>query len=290
MVCKLNKSIYGLKQASRQWYLKFNDTITSFGFKENTVDRCIYLKVSGSKFLFLILYVDDILLASSDLGLLHETKEFLSKNFQMKDMGEATYVIGIAIFRDRSRGLLGLSQKQYSERVLERFGMENCSVSVAPLQKGDKFSLMQCPQNEWERKQMERIPYASAVGSLMYAQTCTRPDISFVVGILGRYQSNPGMDHWKATKKVMRYLQGTKDYMLTFKRSDHLEVIGYSDSDFAGCVDSRKSTFGYLFLLAGGAISWKSAKQTIIASSTMEAEFVACFEATIHGLWLRNFI
>jgi hypothetical protein len=95
--------------------------------------------------------------------------------------------------------------------------------------------------------------------------------------MLGRYQSNPGMDHWKAAKKVMRYLRGTKDYMLTFKRFDHLEVIGYSDSDFAGCVESRRSTFGYLFLLAGGAISWKSAKQTIIASSTMEAEFVACF-------------
>ncbi|KAL0544329.1 hypothetical protein IC582_019442 [Cucumis melo] len=114
--------------------------------------------------------------------------------------------------------------------------------------------------------------------------------ISFAVGMLGRYQSNPGMDHWKAAKKVLRYLQGTKDYMLTYKRSDHLEVIGYSDLDFAGCVDTRKSTFGYLFLLGEGAISWKSAKQSIIAASTMEAEFVACFEATVHGLWLRNFI
>ncbi|KAA0067113.1 retrotransposon protein, putative, Ty1-copia subclass [Cucumis melo var. makuwa] len=104
------------------------------------------------------------------------------------------------------------------------------------------------------------------------------------------YQSNPGMDHWKAAKKVLRYQQGTKVYMLTYKRSDHLEVIGYSDSDFVECVDTRKSTFGYLFLLAEGAISWKSAKQSIIAESTMEAEFVACFEATIHGLWLRNFI
>ena len=115
MVCKLNKSmilkrtIYGLKKAFRQWYLKFNDTITSFEFKENTVDQCIYLKVSGSKFIFLILYVDDILLASSDLGLLHTTKKFHSENFDMKDMGEATYMIGIQIFRDRSRGLLGLS-------------------------------------------------------------------------------------------------------------------------------------------------------------------------------------
>ena len=133
MACKLKKSIYGLKQASRQWYLKFNDTITSSGFKENTIDRCIYLKVSGSKFLFLILYVDDILLASSDLGILHETKKFLSKNFEMKDIDEETYVIGIEIFRDRSRGILGLSQKVYIERVLERFKMENCSASVAPI-------------------------------------------------------------------------------------------------------------------------------------------------------------
>jgi len=166
--------------------------------------------------------------------------------------------------------------------------MDKCSASIVPIQKGDKFSLMQCPKNELERNQMETIPYASIVGSLLYAQTCTRPDISFAVGMLGRYQSNPGMDHWKAAKKVLRYLQGTKDYMLTYKRSDHLEVIGYSD--FTGCVDTRKSTFGYLFLLAEGAISWKSAKQSIIAASTMEAEFVACFEATVHGLWLRNFI
>ena len=168
LACKLKKSIYGLKQASRQWYLKFNDTITFFGFKENTVDRCIYLKVSRSKFIFLILYVDDILLASNDLGLLHETNKFLSKNFEMKDMGDATYVIGIEIFRDRSCGLLGLSQKAYIERVLGRFNMEKCSAR-APIQKGNKFSLMQCPQNEWEWKQMEGIPYASIVGSLMYA-------------------------------------------------------------------------------------------------------------------------
>ena len=186
LACKLKKSIYWLKQASRQWYLKFNDTITSFGFTENTIDWCIYMKVNGSKFIFLILYVDDILLASSDIGLLHETKKFLPKNFEIKDMGEATYVIGIEIFRDRSRGLLGLSQKAYIERVLERFNMEKCSTGVAPIQKGDKFNLMQCPQNEWEWKQMEGIPYASAVGSLIYAQIYTSPDISFAIGMLGR--------------------------------------------------------------------------------------------------------
>jgi len=124
----------------------------------------------------------------------------------------------------------------------------------------------------------------------MYAQTCTRPDISFAVGMLGRYQSNPGLDHWKATKKVLRYLQGTKNHMLTYKRSGHLKVIGYTYLDFAGCIDTRKSTFGYVYLLAEGAISWKSEKHSVIAASTMEAEFVACFEATVQANWLRNFI
>ncbi|KAK9089019.1 hypothetical protein Scep_028101 [Stephania cephalantha] len=290
LVCKLKKSIYGLKQASRQWYIKFNNTITSYGFVENTVDRCIYMKISGSKFVILVLYVDDILLAANDVAMLHDVKRFLSINFEMKDMGEASYVIGIEIFRDRSQGLLGLSQKGYINKVLERFQMDKCSAGIVLIQKRDKFSLMQCPHNDLERQQMQCIPYASLVGSLMYAQTCTRPDISFAVGMLGRYQSNPGMDHWKAAKKVLRYLQGTKDYMLIYKQSSHLKVIGYSDSDNAGCVDSRKSTFGYLFLLAGGAVSWKSSKQTVIATSTMEAEFVACFEANIHALWLRNFV
>ncbi|KAL5556481.1 hypothetical protein UlMin_038717 [Ulmus minor] len=157
--------------------------------------------------------------------------------------------------------------------------MEKCSSSVTPIQKGDKFSLMQYPKNELECKQMEGVPYASIVESLMYAQTCTRPDISYAVGMLGWYQSNPGLDHWKATKKVLRYLQGTTYHMLTYRRSSHLKVIGYLYSDYDGCVDTRKSTFGYLFLLAEGAISWKTAKQSVIAASTKEGEFVACFEA-----------
>ena len=134
----------------------------------------------------------------------------------MKDLGEASFVIGIEIHRDRSRGILGLSQRAYIEKVLTRFNMQNCSSSVAPIVKGDKFSEFQCPKNNLEMEQMKEIPYASAVGSIMYAQVCTRPDIAFVVGLLGRYQSNPGLDHWKAVKKVLRYLQGTKDYMLTY--------------------------------------------------------------------------
>ncbi|KAJ9689270.1 hypothetical protein PVL29_014779 [Vitis rotundifolia] len=280
LVCKLNKSIYGLKQASRQWYLKFDKIITQNGFKENTVDRCIYLRVSGSSYIFLILYVDDILLASNDSDLLIETKHMLSTHFDMKDLGEASYVLGIKILRDRANGVLKLSQRTYIEKILKRFNMHNCSSTKAPI----------CPQKDDEREEMRTIPYSSVVGSLMYAQVCTRPDIAFVVGVLGRYLSNPGSQHWKAAKKVLRYLQGTKDFMLTYRRTNILDVVGFCDADFAGCIDDKKSTTGYIFMMAGGVVSWKSVKQTLTASSTMEAEYVACYEACCHAIWIRNFI
>ena len=290
LVCKLKRSIYGLKQASRQWYLKFHDTITFFRFQENKLDDCVYLKVSGSKFIFLILYVDDILLATNALSLLHETKRFLSKNFEMKDMKSASFVLSIEIHIDRSKKILGLSQKSYITKVVERFQMQNCSTISCLIIKGDKLSQDQCPQNDLEQHKMKTIPYDSVVGSVMYVQIYTCPNISFAVGMLRRFQSNLGFDHWIATKKVMRYLQGTKDLILTYKHSDQFEIVGYSDSDFMGCIDSMKSTSGYVFILAGGAISWKSVKQTITASSTMEAEFIACHEATSQAIWLRNFI
>ncbi|CAH9103289.1 unnamed protein product [Cuscuta europaea] len=137
---------------------------------------------------------------------------------------------------------------------------------------------------------MKLIPYASVVGSLMYAQVCTRPDIAYVSGMLGRYQSNPGLDHWKAAKKVLRYLQGTKEYKLTYQRSINLEVVGYCDSDFAKCKDDRKSTSGYIFLLSGGPISWKSHKQRLTTTSTMMAEYVTVYNVTCHGMLLRNLI
>ena len=141
MVCKLKKSIYGLKQASRQWYHKFHKVVTSFGFEANIIDNCVYHKFSGSKFIFLILYVDDILLAYNNLHILHETKRFLSHNFKVKDLGDASFVLGIQIYRDRPWGILGLSQKNYIETVLKRFGMQDCKMGDTPVTKGDKFCL-----------------------------------------------------------------------------------------------------------------------------------------------------
>ena len=142
------------------------------------VDDCIYHKFSGSKHIYLVLYVDDILLATNDIGMLHETNRLLSKKFEMKYLGDASYVLGIQIRRDRSRGILGLSQKSYIEKILKRFGMHDCKPGDTPVAKEDKFSLSQCPKNNFEIQEMQQIPYASAIGSLMYAHVCTRPDIA----------------------------------------------------------------------------------------------------------------
>ena len=169
MICKLKKSIYGLKQASREWYHKFHLVTTSNGFEVNLVQDCVYHKFSGSKFIFPILYVDDILLSSRAIGLFHETKKFLLKNFEMKDLGNASFVLGIQILQDRSQGILQLLQKSYIKKVSNRFNMKDCSLGGMPVTKGDKFSLTHCPRNNLEIEEMQKIPYALAVGSLMHA-------------------------------------------------------------------------------------------------------------------------
>ena len=164
--------------------------------------------------------------------------------------------------------------------------MQLCSSSKAPIVKGDKFSKDQCPQNDIEINKMKVALYSLVMGSVMYDQVCTRPDIAFFVGVLGRYLSDPSQSRWKVAKKVLRYIQGTKDLMLTYRRTDTLKVDGLSDSDYVACVDDEKSTFGYIFMMVKGVVSWKTVKQTLTASSTMEVEYLACYEATCHEIWL----
>ncbi|KAL9427141.1 hypothetical protein AB3S75_033856 [Citrus x aurantiifolia] len=251
MVRKLKRSIYGLKQASKQWYLKFHDIVTSYGFQENVVDQYRYLRVSGSKYIISVLYVDDILLAANDTNFLLETKQMLSYSFDIKDLDEAYFVLGIEILRDKSRGVLGLSQKTYIDHILKRFNSQSCAPGKALISKSDKISKSQCPDNDVDKARMQTVPYASVMGSLMYAQVCTRPDISFPVGVLERYLSNPGYEHWKAAKKVLRYLQATKDFVLTYHQSDYLNIVGYSDANFAGYLEDKKSTSCYIFMMTG---------------------------------------
>ena len=244
-ICKLKKSIYGLKQASKQWYRKFDSVISIFGFTENVVDECVYLKTQGNNFNFLILYVDDILLASRNLKLLKDTKIFLSKHFDMKrdkkNVGEASFVLGIEIKRDRKRGLLGLSQASYIETVLKRFGMETCAEGEVPMSKSDKLTKNRIPKSDAQKASMDSKPYAPLVGSLMYAQVCTRPDIAFAVNMLSRFQSNPEIQHWNADKKVLRYLQRTKYHMLVYRRVKNLALEGYTDSTLLGIIQIQIS-------------------------------------------------
>ena len=164
------------------------------------------MKVSGSKYIFLVLYVDDILLIANDIGILVETKQLLFSHFDMKDLREASYILGIQMLRDRPSGILKLSQHTYIERILKIFNMQSCSSSKASIVKHDRFSKSQCTQNDIERDHMKVVPYSSVVSSLMYAQVYTHPDIVFVVGVLGRDLSDHGQSHWKAAKKFLRYL------------------------------------------------------------------------------------
>ena len=288
-VCKLRRSIYGLKQASRQWNLKFHQAVLSDGFEVMEEDHCVYVKRSKNSFLIMTLYVDDILLAGNNKLLIESTKAWLSSTFDMKDMGEASYVLGVKITRDRAKRFLSLSQENYVQKILERFGMSTCKPIDTPVERNTSLSKSMVPKNDEERGRMARVPYSSAVGSLMYAMLCTRPDICYAVGLVSRFQSNPGVAHWQAVKRILRYLKGTSDYVLCYQGKD-LQLIGYSDADWGGDPDERKSTSGYAFLLGGGAISWCSKKQSCIALSTMEAEYIACSAAVQEGVWLKRFI
>ena len=159
--------------------------------------------------------------------MLQETKESLEKSFSMKDLGEATYILGIRIYRDRSRRLIGLSQSAYLDKVLKKFNMESSKKGFLPMSHGVKLSKTQCPATTDERSRMSEIPYASAVGSIMYAMICTRPDVSYALSVTSRYQADPGESHWTAVKNILKYLRRTKDMFLVYGGEEELGVKGY---------------------------------------------------------------
>jgi len=199
-VCKLQRSIYGLVQASRSWNLRFDEVIKAFEFIQVYGEACIYKKVSGSSIAFLILYVDDILLIGNNIEMLESVKEYLNKSFSMKDLGEAAFILGIKIYRDRSRRLIGLSQSTYLDKILKKFKMDQSKKGFLPVLQGVKLSKTQCPVTAEDREKMSVIPYASAIGSIMYAMLCTRPDVSLAISMVGRFQSDPGMEHWRRSR------------------------------------------------------------------------------------------
>src|SRR3954471_18844050 len=221
-VCKLQRSIYGLVQASRSWNKRFDSVIKAYGFIQTFGEACIYKKVSGSSVEFLILYVDDILLIENDIELLDSIKGYLNKSFSMKDLGEAAYILGIKIYRDRSRRLIGLSQSTYLDKVLNKFKMDGSKKGFLPMLQGKTLSKTQSPASEEEREIMDKVPYAPAIGSIMYAMLCTRPDVAHAITLTSRYQSDPGSEHWIAVKNILKYLRRTKDIFLVYGGEEEL--------------------------------------------------------------------
>ncbi|KAK9033561.1 hypothetical protein V6N11_049748 [Hibiscus sabdariffa] len=247
-VCKLQRSIYGLKQASRSWNLCFNEAIQEFGFIRNKDEPCVYKKFSGSIVSFLILYVDDILIIGNDVPTLQSIKTWLSSCFSMKDLGEAAYILGVKIYRDRSRRLLGLSQSTYIDKVLKRFSMEESKRGFLPMRHGISLSKEMCPSTPQERERMSQIPYASAIRSIMYAMICTRPDLSYALSMTSRYQANPGEGHWTAVKNILKYLRRTKDVFLFYGGEEELHIKGYTDASFQTDKDDSLSQSSFEFL------------------------------------------
>ncbi|KAG8492178.1 hypothetical protein CXB51_009620 [Gossypium anomalum] len=255
-VCLLRKSLYGLKQSPRQWYKRFDSFMASHDFKRSSLDNCVYFKKnSNGSFVYLLLYDDDMLIAAKDKGEIRKVKAQLSEEFEMKDLGPAKKILGMEILRDRKASKLYLSQKGYIEKVLCRFNMQSAKPVSTPLAAHFRLSSTLSPQSDDEIEYMSHVPYSSAVGSLMYAMVCSRPDLSYAVSTFGR----------------------TKD-----------GVIGYVDADFAGDLDRRRSFTGYVFTIGGCAISWKATLQTTVALSTTEAEYMAITEACKEAIWLKG--
>ncbi len=259
------------------------------GYFRCNADHCCYFKKVKSSFIILLLYVDDMLVAGANLEEINNLKKQLSSEFEMKDLGAAKQILGMRISRDKQGGILQLFQAEYICKVLQRFNMRDAKPVKTPLASHFRLSKEQCPETDEEKDFMARVPYASTIGSLMYAMVCTRPDISHVVGVVSRYTSNPGKQHWEAVKWILRYLRDTTEKCLTFKK-DELKLEGYVDSDFAGEVDHRRSTIGYVFTFGNTAISWVSQLQKIVTISTTEAEYVAVTEASKELIWLQGLL
>ncbi|GJY36052.1 retrotransposon protein, putative, ty1-copia subclass [Tanacetum coccineum] len=228
----------------------------------------------------------------NNIPILQDVKSYLGRCFAMKDLGEATYILGIKIYRDRSRRLIGLCQSAYIEKILKRFFMENSKRGRIPMQEKLKLSKSQGASTPAEVKHVQNVPYASAMGSIMYAVRCTRLDVAFAQNITSRFQQNPCELHWTAVKNILKYLRNIKDMFLIYGGDikQELRVSCYIDAGYLTDADDLKLQTGYVFVLNGGAVDWKSTKQSIFATSSAEAKYIATSDAFKEAVWVRKFI
>ena len=230
MVCKLKKSLYGLKQTPRQWYKKFDSFMVGHGYTRTNANHCMYvIKFSISKFVILLLYVDDVLIVGQDVSVIGNLKD-LFKSFDMEDLGPARKILGMQILCDRKDKKLWLSQENYIERVLERFNMKHVKLVSTPPSSHFKLRKTSCSSSKKEKGDIASIIYSLVVGSLMYAMVCTQPNITHTVGVVSRFMVKPRKDHWEVVKWIFKYLRGSSKLFLTFGDSK-LVLKGYVDAN-----------------------------------------------------------
>lgn len=279
-VCLLKKSLYGLKQAPRQWNKKVCEAMDKLSFKRSEKEHCIYYKHEDEKLLVVAVFVDDFFIFSNDKKMKEDFKDQLKKSFIIKDLGPLKDCLGMRV--TRKDNTLSLDQIKYIEQVIAKFGMTDAISVTTPMETGTKLVL---PDPGDEKPE---LPYQQLIGSLMYISIGTRPDISHVVSALSQFNVHYGEVHWRAAKRVLRYLKATKDKKLIYSNTG--DGIGYADADYASNLVDRRSYTGYVFQISGSSVSWESRKQRTVAQSTTEAEYMALGEACKEAIYIRSLI
>lgn len=283
-VCKLNKALYGLKQAARCWFEEFEKALIEKGFKNSPVDRCIYILDRGdiSKNIYVILYVDDLVIVTENSETMNSFKNYMMNKFLMVDLKEIKLFLGIKIIRKGNQ--ICFDQSAYIKTILSKFNMHDCKPVSSPLDSNLNYAALNCDETY-------DSPCRNAIGCLMYLMICTRPDLSIAVNILSRFMNKCNEELWKCIKRVLRYLKGSLDINLKYTRQDYNEYLtGFVDSDWGGSEGTdRKSTTGYLFqLYENCTVCWNTKRQASVAVSSTEAEYMALFEAVKEALWLKS--
>ena len=282
-VLRLKKALYGLKQAPRAWNERIDNYFKRKGFEQCPSEYALYIKAEEKEKLIVALYVDDLIFMGNSQRLISEFKKDMMREFEMTDLGLMRYFLGIEV--KQSKDGIFISQEKYANDILKRFGMENSNPMATPMEPKAKLS------KKDKGETVDESLYRSLVGSLRYL-TCTRPDISFAVGKISRYMEEPKSSHWKAAKRILRYVKGTADLGMLYPRGTNqfAKLAGFSDSDWCGDSDDRRSTTGFVFYFGPTAFTWQSRKQPIVTLSTCEAEYVAASACVNHTIWLRNLL
>ena len=292
LVCKLQKSIYGLKQAAYNWNQSINAFLVGEGFNRSKSDSCLYVRRNDEDFEYIVIWVDDIIICGSNRQRVDSVKGKFCSAFKMEDKGSLKWFLGMAVVQ--SPGEVSINQSQYITSLLNRFGMSECKGVHSPGVEKEPLTKSQCPEEgSQESIDMKKCDYRGLIGALLYLAVYTRPDVSYSVGVLSQFLDNPGSAHWIAAKRVLRYLKCTIDCNLTYRQdSAGVILVGASDADWAGNIDDRKSMSGYVFKIQknGGAISWRSQKQAAVALSSTEAEYVALAVASQEAVFLRQLL